>query len=84
MPFMPDPLMGGGGALPGLMGPGGVGGMHVGPSHPFFSDRLRHPEMQPGMHPPGARWDPISEASCVPGSVAPCPSMQRTSVSRET
>lgn len=25
------------------------GGMQVGPGHPYFMDRLRHPELQPGM-----------------------------------
>jgi hypothetical protein len=53
----------GGGPLPGI---GPLGGMHVGPGHPFFSDRMRHPDLGPGGfggpgHPGGARWDPISE-----------------------
>jgi hypothetical protein len=46
-PFMPP------------LGPGG--GMHVGPDHPFFAGRSRHP---PGGMPggvPGPRWDPIGE-----------------------
>jgi hypothetical protein len=57
------------GALPGLgppnpfapgLGPGG--GMHVGPGHPFFADRMRHPDLGPGgfgSGQPGPRWDPI-------------------------
>ena len=45
--------------------------MHVGPGHPFFSDRLRNPGLVGGpgglggggLHGPGgggARWDPIA------------------------
>ena len=49
-------------------GPTG-GGMHVGPGHPFFSDRLRNPDLASGgrggvvgggMGPGGVRWDPIA------------------------
>ena len=42
------------------------GGMHVGPSHPMFAGRVRHPPGGlpggPGFpsHPGGARWDPIN------------------------
>ncbi|KAF6253919.1 hypothetical protein COO60DRAFT_370024 [Scenedesmus sp. NREL 46B-D3] len=67
------PVLGGGpggGVLPGgppVTGPGG-GGMHVGPGHPFFADRMRHPDRMPGRGglggmpggPGGMRWDPIS------------------------
>lgn len=64
----------GGGIVGGpLMPPGGLGplgGMHVGPGHPYFSDRMRHPDLGPGgfggAHPGGVRWDPISEcAVCI-------------------
>ncbi|KAI8466340.1 MAG: hypothetical protein J3K34DRAFT_433908 [Monoraphidium minutum] len=59
----------GGGPLmpPGMGGPGlgPLGGMHVGPGHPYFSDRMRHPDLGPGGFgggalPGGARWDPIN------------------------
>lgn len=65
------PIGGGMGGGP-MMPPGGIGpigGMHVGPGHPFFSDRMRHPDVGPGgpggplgggRQPGGARWDPIS------------------------
>ncbi|KAF8063749.1 proteasome inhibitor [Scenedesmus sp. PABB004] len=62
-------LGGGGGVLPpgGMRGPVGGGGMHVGPGHPFFADRMRHPDLMPGGGggglpggPGGARWDPIN------------------------
>jgi hypothetical protein len=69
------PGMGGGGGFGGRGGGGmrdpfggGMGGMHVGPDHPYFADRMRHPDLGPGgiaggrgAHPPGSRWDPISE-----------------------
>lgn len=68
-PLMPPDM---GGPMPGI---GPIGGMHVGPGHPFFSDRMRHPDLAPGApgfrgggHPGGARWDPISEwlrGSCI-------------------
>jgi hypothetical protein len=58
------------GGLP--AGPLGGDGMHVGPGHPFFADRMRNPSLiggggrgggglygPPGL-PQGARWDPIS------------------------
>lgn len=66
--FLPD----GGLEGPGSMGPlGGGGGMHVGPGHPFFADRMRHPDLRPGGGlgfpaapgrgpAPGVRWDPIN------------------------
>ena len=55
------------GGYGGSMGPTG-GGMHVGPGHPFFADRLRNPGLasgglggiRGGMMPGGARWDPIA------------------------
>jgi hypothetical protein len=60
------PFMGGGGGVPGGGGGGGGplgpgGGMHVGPGHPFFADRMRHhpPAGRGSSLPPGARWDPI-------------------------
>jgi len=61
--------LGPGGMMGGpLRGPGG-GGLHVGPGHPFFAERVRHPELLPGGGPgglhgpgglPGVRWDPIN------------------------
>ena len=57
------------GGVGGGIGPTG-GGMHVGPGHPFFSDRLRNPGLASGgggrrgglggVMPDGARWDPIA------------------------
>ena len=73
--------LGGGGGIGGPLGGGigggpSLGGMHVGPGHPFFADRMRHPDLMPGpsggfgagrgAHPPGARWDPISERAPFP------------------
>jgi len=60
------------GPMPGPLGP--LGGMHVGPDHPFFSDRMRHPDLGPGgfgrgRQPGGARWDPISESPVVRSGV---------------
>jgi hypothetical protein len=62
-PLGGGPMLPPGGPLPGI---GPLGGMHVGPGHPFFSDHMRHPDLGPGGfggpgHPGGARWDPISE-----------------------
>jgi len=50
------------GGLPGggLGGSRGGGGMHVGPGHPFFADRMRHQPPGGRALPPGARWDPVA------------------------
>eukprot|EP00775_Hariotina_reticulata_P003712 gene3712-3975_t len=71
MPFLGEGPGGitGPGMLPAPPGFGPTGGgMHVGPNHPFFSDRMSHPDIMPGRAggmggrggAPGVRWDPIS------------------------